>query len=144
MSSLTEFAQRIKVIAKGVETNADRIVKQAAIAIDQTVVLATPVDTGRARSNWLTQAGYPRRDTIDPYAAGKGLGKSEGANAQAAIQQGLTAITAHKSGQDIYISNNLPYIQKLNDGHSAQAPAGFVEKAIQSGVRAVRKAKLVP
>lgn len=143
MSSLEEFAARIKVIGKGIETNATKLQKQTAIAVDQTVVLATPVDTGRARSNWIAQGGYPARQTVDPYAPGTGLGRSEGANAQAALEQGRAAIESARPGIDLYISNNLPYIKKLNEGHSAQAPAGFVEKAIKAGIRIVRKARLV-
>jgi hypothetical protein len=43
----------------------------------------------------------------------------------------------------VYISNNLPYIDRLNKGHSKQAPAGFIESAINAGLTAIRKARLV-
>ena len=44
-------------------------------------------------------------------------------------------IDKHKS---IHITNNLPYIGSLNDGHSKQAPAGFVQMATLAGLAAVR------
>ena len=36
-----------------------------------------------------------------------------------------------KLDDTVYISNNLPYIQRLNDGYSQQAPENFVESAVQ-------------
>jgi formaldehyde-activating enzyme involved in methanogenesis len=32
------------------------------------------------------------------------------------------------------VSNNVPYINRLNEGHSAQAPAGFVQQAVAKAV----------
>jgi hypothetical protein len=34
------------------------------------------------------------------------------------------------AGGVVEITNNVEYIAKLNDGHSAQAPAGFIEAAV--------------
>ncbi len=33
-------------------------------------------------------------------------------------------------GGRLFLSNNVPYISRLNDGSSGQAPAGFVQAAI--------------
>lgn len=143
MASLEEFARRIQIRANVLEENTNKMVRATALAIDQTVVTSTPVDTGRARSNWITQLGSPFRGTIEPYSPGEKLGKGEQANRSAAINQAGDVIGQRKLGQDIYISNNLPYIKKLDEGSSAQSPAGFVGKAIQAGVRAARKVKLI-
>ncbi len=144
MATLGQFARRIRVIADRIEANTHRIVMETAIAIDQTVVLATPVDTGRARSNWIVSLGGPNSSVQEPYAAGDGLGKGEGANAAAAIAQAKRVIVSRpKRGGDIYIQNNLPYIGRLNEGSSAQAPANFVAKAVAVGIRAVRKRKVL-
>lgn len=143
MATLGQFARRIRAIGKGVEDNSNDLVKQVALVADQVVVVSTPVDTGRARSNWIASLGLPATQEIEPYAPGEGLGRGEGANAQAAIAQAQSEILTRRQGQDIYISNNLPYIEKLNDGSSAQAPANFVAKAIQAAVSAVRRTKLV-
>jgi hypothetical protein len=143
MVDITQFNKRIDLIVARVEDNLEKAVRKAALAIDQTVVLSTPVDTGRARSNWLVNIDTPSRGQIDPYSPGQGLGTGEGANARAALEQGKEAISRFRLGNKIYLSNNLPYIQKLNDGFSAQAPAGFVEKAVQSGRIVIRRAKLL-
>jgi hypothetical protein len=39
--------------------------------------------------------------------------------------------------QNIWFSNNAPYIGRLDQGWSRQAPANFVEKAILTGVRSL-------
>ena len=144
MASLDQFSRRITQIGKGVVVETDKTVRMAALAADQAVVLSTPVDKGRARSNWIVALGAPSRATIEPYSPGED-GSTGGANTTAALAQGAAAIAGY-SGQvhgAIAISNNLPYIERLNQGYSAQAPAGFVEKAVQSAVRAVRKARVV-
>jgi hypothetical protein len=137
-----QFGRRIRQLGLEVETNAHKVVKRTALAVDQTVVIATPVDTGRARANWQVQVGAAPSRVIDAYVPGTGA--STGAqNAQAAIEQGKIAISAAAPGLAIHITNNLPYIGKLNEGHSAQAPAGFVEEAVQNGIQTIRAAKLI-
>lgn len=124
-------------LGQTVEDNATLLVRRAALATDAAVVLATPVDTGRARSNWQASLNAPATGTREAYVEGSS-GSSAGANAQAAIDQGKTVIGATKNGDAVHLTNNLPYIGRLNEGHSAQAPAGFVEEAIQVGLQAVR------
>ena len=51
---------------------------------------------------------------------------------QNAIAEATALVSGVKAGDTVYISNNLEYIQALNEGHSQQAPAGFVEKAVQA------------
>lgn len=126
------FTRRIKVRAASITSETDRLVKRAALAIDQAVVVGTPVDEGTARSNWLVALGAPDRRQIGAYVPGKALGQSESGNLEGALAQGRAVIAQRKEGQDVYISNNLPYIKELNDGTSAQAPPNFIEKAIMA------------
>jgi hypothetical protein len=141
-NSLSQFSRRIRAVGKRVEVNTDKLTRQVALVADQTVVLSTPVDEGRARSNWIVSLGSPALSEREPYAPGSKLGLSEGGNASGAIAQGQGVIAARKSGQDIFISNNVPYISDLNNGTSAQAPANFVEKAVQVAVSAIRGARI--
>lgn len=135
MADPNEFARRIQLLSARITDGTNRLVRKAALAADSAVVLATPVDTGRARSNWIVSLGSPVGLTIPAYKAGKD-GNSGGANAQAAIDQGAAEIGRYVNGE-IHITNNLPYIERLNEGWSAQAPAGFVQKAIQAAVAAL-------
>ena len=144
MPSLSDFSRRITLRGRKVAEGADALTRKVALAADQAVVSGTPVDTGRARSNWIVELNAPRRATVEPYSPGTG-GSTAGANTTAALEQGRAVISTYNGLRDsaIAISNNLPYIGRLNEGSSAQAPAGFVQKAVQSGVREVRKARLV-
>lgn len=136
MPSPAQFAASMQATAKKIVVNVDAGWRLTALAIDAAVVTSTPVDTGRARSNWRVST-EKQSDVFDAYAKGKG-GKTVGENTSAALDQGKAAVDA-ATGNTIYISNNLPYIEPLNDGSSAQAPAGFVELAVQAGEAEVKK-----
>jgi hypothetical protein len=131
-------------IAGNVVANSDAAWRKVALAIHSAVVIATPVDTGRARSNWVVRVGQPYGGRLDPYVPGE-KGSTASQNADRALEQGRQAIASATAQQRvIYITNNLDYIDALNKGHSAQAPAGFVELAIQAGVSAIAGTRLLP
>lgn len=141
--NLRQFSIRIRRLGSNVETNAVKLVRKVALSVDSTVVMGTPVDTGRARSNWQVEIGKPARGTVEAYAPGK-EGSTGGQNAQIALALGAGVIATYKGGESIHLTNNLPYIGALNRGHSAQAPSGFVETAVLDGVAQVKGAKLLP
>ena len=143
MATLKQFAGRMRRHGKRVEREAADLKSEVALVVDQNLVLSTPVDEGTARSNWVVSIGSPSLKTIQAYSPGNDLGIGEGANANAAIQQAQAALSSNVLNADIFISNNLPYIMKLNDGYSAQAPAGMIERAIQSGLRLIEKRRLL-
>lgn len=102
------------------------VVRKVALDLLRGIVLDTPVDTGRARANWQASVGSPIISQVD-YAGGPG-----GA-AYAALAEGARTIQAAGQGDDpqdvvIFLSNNVPYIDALEHGHSAQAPAGMVRR----------------
>lgn len=89
------------------------------------VVLGTPVDTGHARGNWQTSVG--RAITGERAVFDKAGGET--------IMEGASIIATVLPYAAIFLQNNVEYIGSLNDGHSKQAPAGFVEVAIENAVR---------
>lgn len=119
--------------------NIGKIVRQVAIVADREIVLATPVDTGRARANWIVTIGSPTSSVREPFVEGA----SEVANTQAAIASGAEAIGRYRLGSSIFIQNNLPYIGRLNDGYSRQAPANFVQQAIVRAAEIVKRIREV-
>ena len=142
MSNFAGFSKRMKVRGDQIEKGVNRTVRKVALAVDQAVVLATPVDTGRARSNWQVSIVSPITTTRSAYSPGSKLGLGESANANAAIEHAKQKIRARTLGQEIHITNNLHYIKDLNDGSSAQALPGFVEAAVLAGAAVVRGAKV--
>ena len=139
---LRRFAVRITGIGKGVEVNAGKMVRRVTLAVDGSVVIATPVDTGRARSNWIAEIGGPAQGVRSAYVEGK-EGSTAGPNAQRAIEQARAVVAQYKTGDTVHITNNLPYIGRLNDGWSAQAPAGFVQTSVLQGIEQVQSTRLI-
>lgn len=103
-----------------VEGTLEKSVRKAALTVDSNLVLNTPVDTGTARSNWIASLNAPVVKLVKPGQK----------------QEAGPIIENYKLSDIILISNSLPYIKRLNEGHSQQAPAGFVDMAVQAGARA--------
>lgn len=143
MATFKQVAKNIRSVAKNVRGNADITVRKVALAIDQALVLSTPVDTGRARANWEVNVAAPAEGvvTVFPQAKGDAIG-SVGTSGMFAMQAAI-ANTKGYSGGGIFITNNLPYIIPLNNGHSKQAEPGWVENAILNGIRAVRSVTFI-
>lgn len=133
--TLQEFANRIRGIGTEVVVNADRNTAATAGLILTGVVTATPVDTGRARANWVVSMAAPNLS----------ITQNVDKTGQATITRGQGVAQRYRetSGQSIYICNNLPYIQRLNEGWSAQAPAGYVQAAVQTAVAYLRNRRVV-
>jgi hypothetical protein len=107
----------------------------AKITLDITADLQrhTPVDTGWARANWVPEIGQRPPET--EFAGDKP--SPEEVSQQAAIsERKKSEIFSYRLNQgDIFISNNAPYIGKLNAGSSRQEPAGFVQRAIANALK---------
>ena len=74
---------------------------------------------GRARANW--QHGLSKKSgTIDKTDASGSATKGKIAS----------SIPRKAAGKIHYISNNLPYIRALENGHSTQAPRGMVSLTV--------------
>lgn len=131
MATADQFAINLDIRADKMEKNVNKIVRQAALQIDQLVVTATPVDTGRAASNWLVNLNSPKRAVVDP--------RGEGAAAKGpTIEEGMGVINSSRPGDEIWISNNVEYINQLNEGTSPQALPNFVQTAMLEAAAAIR------
>lgn len=132
-ASLRRFARRIQGIARSLEPRLAVTSSEAALRVLSVVVPATPVDTGRARGNWQTSLNSPANGE-------SGLLDQTG---QTALARGRAAVAGKQYGQPIYIVNNAPYIALLNAGSSKQAPANFVEIAIQTALAGIRNVRII-
>lgn len=128
------------LIAKAVGRNTLKVVQRAAIAADQTAVLKTPVDTGRARANWVVSVGAPSFLVKD----GPG-GKNPKAEATAvALEHGRGAVLGYRLGKGgIFITNSVPYVGVLDAGSSVQAPKGMTADAIRAAKKQLGDARLL-
>ena len=117
--SLTIFANEMRNIAAALTQNIPAMQREVAVNVVDFVANATPVDTGQASGNWKTTIGVPT--SAWDQGGSSGPGKS-----MADVRNALRTLSI---GQTVCIANNVPYIVKLNNGYSAQAPSLFVELA---------------
>jgi len=94
--------------------------RKIALEVLRRVVMRTPSRSGRARGNWQTSVGAPIETE---------LGKQHNAPAGGApISRGAQVISGwDATNVSIFLMNNVPYIQRLEDGYSDQAPSGMVK-----------------
>ncbi len=123
---------QIRVIVRALEKLTERVVTKITLDVTANLIETTPVDTGWARANWVPAIGEPfTRDLRDVPAtvqnASSMLGQQQSSIAAVATSYRL-------SRGRVFISNNVPYISKLNAGSSRKAPAGFVQQAIRKAV----------
>lgn len=112
-----------------------KAVKALEFELVANLVEATPVDTGWARANWIGSVGEPT-DAVDGAPSAKG----EATTAGALQKSGQAAVLAYTVAQgDVWVSNNVPYINRLDLGTSTQAPAGFIEIAIGEAVATIEQ-----
>lgn len=130
--------------AKSLASGVSQLIRKVALAADQAAVLATPVDTGRARANWILSIGSPSAEIVEPVASGtEGSGARGSANAQRALDQAASTLSTRPAGASVTIVNNVEYITFLNDGTSKQAPHGMLPAALAAAQAVVRSAKVL-
>ncbi len=94
----------------------NKITRLATLELFRGVILATPVDKGRARGGWTTSVSAPA-------ASPERLDPSGGSAVSEVVEK-----TPEGAGQVTYLSNDLPYIMALEEGSSKQAPEGMVKR----------------
>lgn len=106
--------------------------KALTLEIDKNLRKVTPVDTGHARANWVPSVGTPHTAQAETVKVAGNVGS-------AAHAAGVAKVAAYKlEDGPLWVSNNVPYIRILNYGHSKQAPAGFIEFAVDQALQALR------
>lgn len=68
---------------------------------------------GRSRANWQIRSTAADETVLE-------------GTTEPSLAKGLSALADHKPYRTIHIFNNMPYILRLENGHSKQAPAGMV------------------
>ena len=128
---MTSFTLDVTKFANDCGEKADQVVRKACLQLLRGVVLKTPVDTGRARANWMASVDTPVSGTKNFEGdAGSGIqAPNESSGSVASIALGQQAVK-QATGRVFWLSNNLPYIERLEYGHSKQSPQGMVRLTI--------------
>jgi hypothetical protein len=107
-----------------IEAELSSRVRTIALSMLNEIVLRSPVDTGRFRANNIVSVGRP------VYTATVDVDKTGGAT----IEKGVAVLTGLEPYSVVYLQNSLPYAQRLEDGHSKQAPPGGIYAVSFHGV----------
>lgn len=142
MGTLLDLAKNLENRIVDLEKEINKTTVNIALLILADLVDHTPVDTSNALSNWQVSLINPVDNSINPYFAGR-FGSTEVQSSRAAYDAGKRVLVGRKLGDKIYISNLADYIVYLNRGTSAQAPAGFVERAVLIGRNYLKNVKIV-
>lgn len=144
-NSLEDFSNRMNKRGEAVLKNSVKVQRQVFLAVDTALVTSTPVDTGRARSNWQPSSGSPNLNERGAFTPGEQR-STEAENTNAALQEAASFAAAHTSGGILFLTNNLSYIRALNAGHSPQHSGGFVEESVKAAntlVQGPERARIV-
>ncbi len=106
----------IDAVVRNLEERASGLIAETGKGLYQLAADATPVRSGRARANWRCSVGSPDYSAdggteFDPFRAS-------------------AAFSAVKAGDTLCITNSVPYIGRLEEGWSVQAPAGIAGRAL--------------
>lgn len=114
------FQKDLKKFSINLGDVSEKVFRGTSIDISTKVITRTPVDTGRARGNWFPSFDEPSEQTTTNVSK-TGLDS---------ITRATQKVRTSRLGQSFYLTNNLPYIERLENGYSDQAPNGMVERTL--------------
>ncbi len=115
-SNLVEFNRELAQFAKSVPEMATVMQKKIVLEALRRLVMRTPVDTGRARGNWqvtIDQPAESQLDVTDP-------------DGDPTIHKGMAVLAGLPDATVVWISNNVDYIEFLEQGGSQKSPEGML------------------
>ena len=141
------FASDIEKWAKKTKLKPNEVKRATFLDLSRQIMTLTPVDTGRARGNWIPSLNQPKTralHTTDNFV----------------MTRVENVLSKEKADDTLYLMNNLPYIWKLEyggygpadenvygptskktiGGYSIQAPNGMVRVTVQNFRKALKKA----
>lgn len=138
MSRETEWRVGFARFNKLIDQRTDEVQRGAALLVAEAVstglprfaLPGTPVDTGFARSSWSVGVnGAPSFRTPPKRPAGV---------TQAPAPHFGPAVLSVTAADTVMIATNVEYMPRLEYGHSAQAPQGFVRLTVAAFPRLIR------
>jgi len=118
-NSAAGLSASLKALSDYVDGSMEKIIRKACVDLYRRIVERTPVDTGRAKANWaLSTSGDtdPNRQDKDGYSFNE---------IKTIIEGEISDFTFEIHDGVVWITNNLEYIEFLENGTSDQAPTGM-------------------
>tara|TARA_R100000789_G_scaffold98592_1_gene102826 strand:- start:818 stop:1201 length:384 start_codon:yes stop_codon:yes gene_type:complete len=121
------WSKSLQGFAEEVEKTLTQRQKEIAVYALQQVIFGSPVDRGTYKGNHrVTVNGVTGEYSLD----------MEDPNGQRTLMEGMQVIgSVSQPYGEVVVQNNIPYGQRLEGGHSGQAPAGVYSVAFNSTVQ---------
>lgn len=148
-----QFRADVEKLARILNGNVSEAVGAVAVALHGRLAEVTPYRSGRARASWnITQSETPDLSVAPDHPGNHFDASTEEVIAARAFYEpiyqakhsfvpytGVITIDGAVVSADVAtISNNLFYVEALNNGSSNQAPAGFFQATVHSMEVAIR------
>jgi len=132
--ALASVFRQLNQIAQLSNKKLETVVRETLVGLGTSIIIKTPVDTGRARGGWIAHQNM--QPTTSPEIADK--------SGSIAINGVQVVAGKFDIGSTFYFVNALPYAEVLEYGSSKQAPGGMVRISIAElpGILDDRIAKL--
>lgn len=116
------FGADLDKFAATIGVNVELVTRRTVFQLHRRITELTPVRTGRARASWGISMGTVPNDPGEPPSKEKVPLSKQQSRINTGDFAGAYGVW--------WIYNNLPYIQRLEEGYSQQAPAGMVSVAL--------------
>lgn len=122
------FTSQLHQISRKTANDIDTLIRAIKIEIFRRVIMNTRVDTGRAKGNWQITEGSPAKGEVENFDTSTG--------GQLSAEKLMEMNTVIKGISLSYLTNNLPYIHKLEELDAMVATAVLqVEQIIKENAR---------
>lgn len=129
MGTFATLSNSLRQQAKNIKSNTSLLVRRCATVVIEELAVRTPIDSGRAKSNWIVTLNSPTVARIEPHHFGV-LGSTAPQTIKTVQARAAIVINRFKIGDTVIIQNNLDYIDDLEKGSSKQSPAGFIHQSL--------------
>ena len=133
-----KFADDVKGFDVDTVKKMELVARLVLLRVYSEIIKKSPVLSGRFRSNWAVAIGSipSGTDDSDTFPEGDVVGSDTGPIISAKVSEGEATLFGLNAGDTIYMANNLPYAQVLENGRttssgSIQAPNGMVGLTVQ-------------
>lgn len=140
--NLKQFAKKMEGRAALLQSNSNELKKDVAETLLDELTKTTPVDIGRAISNWQVGLGDAVSGSVSAQFPGS-KGSTWDANVRGTLADGTMRIDTALPNEAIHVSNNLSYIGDLERGTSPQARDGMVKQAVAKARQKLKNANLL-
>jgi HK97 gp10 family phage protein len=129
MNDIHQLALDLPKLAEALKLQVAEAMRLTAMDFLQRVIPVTPVDTGYCRANWRVGIDSVNKTvSTPPSGAERRANKGRAWYPMPATVKELSGASLYPRNS-IYVTNSVHYLQYLEEGSSAKAPAHFVRTA---------------